>query len=103
MPGRPERSSMDGPQAHGYDAWVAGLHQKIPYDLGPLARGDPVRITYFSSRSSIVSLLIISDSPFRFPSCGTRLEIHMYTCFLGTHSEPHLSKSTQQSLPIRLL
>lgn len=40
--GKSRNSSMDF-RPHGYDAWVAGLDQKIPYDLGPLARGEAVR------------------------------------------------------------
>lgn len=27
---------------HGFDAWIAGLEQKIPYDLEALTRGDQV-------------------------------------------------------------
>jgi hypothetical protein len=48
MIGKPEDGSMGSPLAHGYDAWVAGLDQKIPYDLEPLVRGEPVRSNLFT-------------------------------------------------------
>jgi hypothetical protein len=48
MIGKPEDGSMGSPLAHGYDAWVAGLDQKIPYDLEPLAQGETVRSNVFT-------------------------------------------------------
>lgn len=46
MPGRARASSVDPRPATttaGPSAWIAGLEQKILYDLEPLARGDQVR------------------------------------------------------------
>lgn len=48
MPGKTSSVIFDSPdpseesQNHGFDAWVAGLDQKIPYDLTPLVRGERV-------------------------------------------------------------
>lgn len=46
MPGKTNSIFMDAPDAgdpsDGINAWVAGLDQKIPYDLQPLLRGDQV-------------------------------------------------------------
>jgi hypothetical protein len=46
MPGGKSRNSSMDFRSHGYEAWVAGLDQKIPYDLGPLRRGEAVCISY---------------------------------------------------------
>ncbi|KAL1998124.1 hypothetical protein VTN02DRAFT_6820 [Thermoascus thermophilus] len=47
MPGRSRASSVDHRANHAGSqmpsAWVAGLDQKVPYDIGPLLRGEPVR------------------------------------------------------------
>lgn len=50
MPGKLDSVLFDSPDLgeqhhdahHGLDAWVAGLDQKIPYDITPLLRGDPI-------------------------------------------------------------
>lgn len=42
MPGKSRSPSVEM-RNHEYEAWVAGLDQKIPYDLGPLVRGEAVR------------------------------------------------------------
>ncbi|KAJ9196000.1 hypothetical protein DTO166G4_477 [Paecilomyces variotii] len=47
MPGRTRASSVDNRPsvpmpADVSTAWVAGLEQKVVYDLGPLARGEPI-------------------------------------------------------------
>jgi hypothetical protein len=45
MPGRSRASSIDkrplAPQLPA--AWIAGLDQKVVYDLSPLSRGEQVR------------------------------------------------------------
>lgn len=49
MPGRARASSVDprpATTAAGPNAWIAGLEQKILYDLEPLARGDQVRTEF---------------------------------------------------------
>lgn len=42
------RSTSIDARAMGFSAWVAGLEQKIPYDLGALTRGEPVWAAFFS-------------------------------------------------------
>ncbi|KAL1962382.1 hypothetical protein VTN77DRAFT_9721 [Rasamsonia byssochlamydoides] len=42
MPGKLRSPSSMDVRVHEYEAWVAGLDQKIPYDLGPLSRGEVI-------------------------------------------------------------
>ncbi|KAJ5901763.1 hypothetical protein N7495_002291 [Penicillium taxi] len=44
MTGRSRASSVDkrSPAPNSPGAWIAGLDQKVPYDLGPLSRGDQI-------------------------------------------------------------
>lgn len=43
---QPSASPMEARSANP-DAWIAGLNEKVPYDLGPLVRGEPVRTLFF--------------------------------------------------------
>lgn len=49
MPGRSRASSVDKRVAQPLlpSAWIAGLDQKVLYDLGPLSRGEQVCATRF--------------------------------------------------------
>lgn len=48
MPGKANSIVIDAPMAsnqydlNAFDAWVAGLDQKIPYDLARLMQGEQV-------------------------------------------------------------
>lgn len=63
MPGRSRASSVDNRANNTNNqmpnAWVAGLDQKVPYDIGPLLRGEPVRAIHISS-SSIAAIVAYS-------------------------------------------
>jgi hypothetical protein len=63
MPGRARASSIDAraspQQLPG--AWIAGLEHKIPYDMGPLGRGEQV-CNLFSRSLSIQARKAISTS-----------------------------------------
>lgn len=67
MPGRSRASSTDKrPAAMLPAAWIAGLDQKVVYDLGPLSRGEQVcrrEITCFEVQTLIIS--------YHFPDPGT--------------------------------
>ena len=45
MPGWSRPESAVEPKTPVPNAWIAGLDQKVPYDLEPLSRGDKVRRT----------------------------------------------------------
>lgn len=66
MPGRARASSMDvrsSPQLPS--AWIAGLEHKVPYDLGPLGRGEQVckDILIILRDYAIVKWCFLSDRP----------------------------------------
>lgn len=50
MPGRSRASSVDkrAPPQLLPSAWIAGLDQKVLYDLGPLSRGEQVCANRFN-------------------------------------------------------
>lgn len=78
MPGRSRANSVEKrasmmpmPQLPG--AWIAGLDQKIVYDLGPLSRGEQVRPTQKSGTAGW------TNSFARLPNCGTNRATPMCT------------------------
>lgn len=58
IPGRTRSDSVDLKAVQTPNAWIAGLDQKVVYDLEPLAKGEQVRgqWAYYVSRNCLASL-----------------------------------------------
>lgn len=101
IPGRARASSVDArPQNTNTQmpsAWIAGLDQKILYDVGPLIRGEQVcRLSVPTLRPrGLDSSPLISTCYHRFRNCGMKVVTLMSTCSLKTLDGHPRSKSIQ--------
>lgn len=101
MPGRTRASSVDNRPsvpmpADVSTAWVAGLEQKVVYDLGPLARGEPVR-----GLTDVVATPVANHCT-RLRNFGTNREIPSSTFSHRPPIDLHPSRSIRPSLLPRL-
>jgi hypothetical protein len=105
IPGRARASSVDArPQnttSQMPSAWIAGLDQKILYDVGPLVRGEQVcRLSVPALRPSTRSGLqspLIYTCYYRFRNCGMKVVTLMSICSPKTLDGHRRSKSIQPS------
>jgi hypothetical protein len=85
----PSRASMTMPRQdmgqpepegsnHGFDAWIAGLEQKIPYDLEALTRGDRV------GRQAL-KIMTFDTNEFQGPRAMERAGRHVCLPFPSDH------------------
>lgn len=118
MMGRSRASSVDKriPTPSLPSAWIAGLDQKVLYDLEPLARGGQVRewkrLDAVPPPPLCPRLCFVGHERHftntwcgncRSPSSGTRTATHSFTSFLKIPDELLRSRSTRPSLPNRPL
>ncbi|KAL2820682.1 hypothetical protein BJX63DRAFT_280405 [Aspergillus granulosus] len=102
MPGRARASSMDA-RANAQQlpgAWIAGLEHKIPYDMGPLGRGEQIAELWTDTGDTYVYLFPQNTGrPASFKIHSTAFADSASLNFLARGSDPraasHLERQTR--------
>lgn len=104
MPGKANSVVVDAPvvgdqyDLNAFDAWVAGLDQKIPYDLARLIQGEQV-----SCLGHVASIATNMVKNIRYPNCGMTKVILLYTYSRKLRSDRRHSELTLPYFQTRLL
>ncbi|KAL2847908.1 hypothetical protein BJX68DRAFT_239044 [Aspergillus pseudodeflectus] len=98
MPGRARASSIDArasPQLPG--AWIAGLEHKIPYDMGPLGRGEQISELWNDTGDTYVYLFPQNTNrPASFKIHSTAFADSASLNFLARGSDPRATSNLEQ-------
>lgn len=93
MPGRARASSVDNRASMpSTSAWVAGLDQKVPYDLGPLLRSEPIPELWSEQGDTFVYLFPQSSNrPPSFKVDSTIFAASPSLTFLARGADPKVA------------
>ncbi|CEN62907.1 hypothetical protein ASPCAL09535 [Aspergillus calidoustus] len=98
MPGRARASSIDArasPQLPG--AWIAGLEHKIPYDMGPLGRGEQISELWNDTGDTYVYLFPQNTNrPASFKIHSTAFADSASLNFLARGSDPRATSNLER-------
>ncbi|KAL2838028.1 hypothetical protein BJY01DRAFT_220326 [Aspergillus pseudoustus] len=99
MPGRARTSSIDARAAPQQlpGAWIAGLEHKIPYDMGPLGRGEQISELWNDTGDTYVYLFPQNTGrPASFKIHSTAFADSASLNFLARGSDPRATSNLEQ-------